>query len=1703
MHHPLWIVSFFLIFCLLISYGTPFPSGLCRTAIVTSTPIPPGPICGPNGGEMITITCFNSSVSYPVCNVTSGGGGNSTIYASNVIFYPSVPSHFNNATQTTVDVALDLLGARSNPLLIGGNFISITSLNASAFLFSFTGSLTSAGIGFSLIADGPTLSLNDIEAGSGIFLSQVGNDIVIEADISFASSEVGGTSLIFSAGPSFLTLNELQSTVPLLTFSSSAGLITLSSSVFCADGRPSLLFNGSAYCQWQVDVVAGGANCNGAAAYVLSANSTTLSAVCAAGSLTVSSGPATSNCTTGTITFSSPTTGTLQVCAAGSSGSGSSMVFLNSTTVLFYNNGSVVSAQAILTLSDATSGGASLISSVFENTGVLRQIFSAIPGLSLLVNTTSITLANPIICSDGRPSIVFNGTTCCNWYFAFGAPTSSAPSGTVLFVSDAVNTSWPLPGPAPYIPANPLLWPANITIVDQALNYLGIYRAQNGVCPSGGQSMITVNGISVCAVRIDPGPATATCPAGTYTFDSGIATATVCQPFAMDAYDVSFVTNNPSFFSQCSVDPAHLSTYVNCLGSLVQPLINNVTGANTVYYYPPRPLFCQSNVTLSAVLTFLITTQSPNATFNVYVNPVTGNDTCGAGTFANPWRTIAYALTQLTPTDFQSFHNIILTVGVHTVIGDLYIPPNVQFMTLGSLRYTTINVTGNIYLATPWSLFANDVVKAGFTDITLMFGSMYFDFTTMGAYGPSSEVVFSLQNCIVDGTGTVTFIGRGSTDHIHFNNDDLNVPMSVNCMDMHLEISTTTASVTIYDANCTTPIPQAFTYIVNGNFFKGLTDLNVYQNTSTTEVDFFGNAFDGGFLNAYSPNVGSLIMDVYGLPLNYYFDPGVTKEYRENFAGIRLCNLNPTYWGATCLNGDELMSVLQGYAKTLATSGSGTVSLIASSTITTNTLRELTSGSPYVSWYASGGVVALNFTSPVLVYVSNGVTCYNQSGSTVCNTIYSTFGATAECPLGGLLEQTYAGNYSICTPFVPDATGVIYTSVPPFRGLSTFSVAYGFDVIFQEVLPSITGIWWVDPVHGDDSLGSGAPNNKLRTIAQAFSMIGTFPFTQMQTVMLVPGVYTESGLLWPPNTFVRSAGSMEETLVIISGANVDLRSDWSTYANDLVEGGIQEIQWKSDKFIIDYAGVEGAAGGYSNSRFAFVRSVVDAVFIINGRGNTDHVDFILTTVSLQLDSNCLDMNIQSSTFLTNVNINDSPCPVSDIFVQLRDNYFYDASTFTLTHSDSTNFKVTSLFNSFSTITTTQFLGKPNLYANGLPLNLFLGPSVTLINDFNAKGVVQSGLPTPYFASSTMNQDDINLALSTYAKTLVNSGAGAVSLIFSTTSTTNTLNGLTGTTNQVTVAATGGGAILFSTPSTFVAPGNIQDTTGLYLSTTNSISAAGATQGTATALTKSNNIITTVAASTGVALPTPAKAGFRITVENRGANTLNVYPASGGTIDSAAVNVAVTIPVGAAATYLAATTTQWYTIAYPIVAGTTATSVAYGNGQVTVGSTVLPLLFSNTATLTQTNPGAAVFVSVIPAGAGTLTIPANVLTAGSKITIFMNGYISFAAASTFTFRYLLDGVTIYTSAATAAPGASTNVRLSMKGDWNTFTSGVSGTMLGSGYLNAFTASCAIVSVATTVYDTTVTHTFGMQAAFSAANAANTFTITSFRLSISKI
>ena len=251
---------------------------------------------------------------------------------------------------------------------------------------------------------------------------------------------------------------------------------------------------------------------------------------------------------------------------------------------------------------------------------------------------------------------------------------------------------------------------------------------------------------------------------------------------------------------------------------------------------------------------------------------------------------------------------------------------------------------------------------------------------------------------------------------------------------------------------------------------------------------------------------------------------------------------------------------------------------------------------------------------------------------------------------------------------------------------------------------------------------------------------------------------------------------------------------------------------------------------------------------------------------------------------------------------LTNKTIYEPTANTITAAGSLQSNATPLTNAYNIVTTAPASSGVRLMApaqSGLRCTI-VNRGANSINIYPAIGgtVDAFGANSPYLLG--VNQTiTLESSSSTQWYTVSSWGTGVLSI--------------NGTVNQIT-SSPNTGAVIISIPSTFVAPGTIKDTTGLMYSTSNALTSTGSTQGTALLLSTSYNIVTTVAANTGVRLPTPPAAGYICVVVNRGANSMRVYPNTGGQIDSFGTNAHYLMSTNQNVTFRAATTTQWYSAA---------------------------------------------------------------------------------------------------------------------------------------------------------------------------------------------
>jgi hypothetical protein len=89
-----------------------------------------------------------------------------------------------------------------------------------------------------------------------------------------------------------------------------------------------------------------------------------------------------------------------------------------------------------------------------------------------------------------------------------------------------------------------------------------------------------------------------------------------------------------------------------------------------------------------------------------------------------------------------------------------------------------------------------------------------------------------------------------------------------------------------------------------------------------------------------------------------------------------------------------------------------------------------------------------------------------------------------------------------------------------------------------------------------------------------------------------------------------------------------------------------------------------------------------------------------------------------------------------------------------------------------------------------------------------------------------------------------------------------------------------------------------------------MSAAGTTQATAAEITADYVMVTTVAAGSGVLLPSGNLADEVVIVNGHGSESLLVYPRSGGKLNNAAADGALTLPPNMAAHFIGINDKNW-------------------------------------------------------------------------------------------------------------------------------------------------------------------------------------------------
>jgi hypothetical protein len=298
-------------------------------------------------------------------------------------------------------------------------------------------------------------------------------------------------------------------------------------------------------------------------------------------------------------------------------------------------------------------------------------------------------------------------------------------------------------------------------------------------------------------------------------------------------------------------------------------------------------------------------------------------------------------------------------------------------------------------------------------------------------------------------------------------------------------------------------------------------------------------------------------------------------------------------------------------------------------------------------------------------------------------------------------------------------------------------------------------------------------------------------------------------------------------------------------------------------------------------------------------------------------------NVSTATFVNNFYVGFQETAPSGMFIDsTADNrvYLVGSTNDTVFQYNTATNSISAVTDVFNTTSNARVQGnlavQSNAYVDGA---LTVQGAVTVQGTITANSTI-SASSTLTLNGSTSSTTTLGTSATTGTTTIGGtSQTGAITVGQSTVSqTTNiqagaTASGSTKTMNIGTAGVSGSttainiGSAVSGATSTTTLNGLVID------SISAAVSAAGTTQGTATGLVSNiNNVTVVTAAAAGVRLPT-AVAGMRILIRNSdSADTLSIYPATGGTINALSVNAAFTLAAGSTTELMATTSTQWYT-----------------------------------------------------------------------------------------------------------------------------------------------------------------------------------------------
>ena len=706
---------------------------------------------------------------------------------------------------------------------------------------------------------------------------------------------------------------------------------------------------------------------------------------------------------------------------------------------------------------------------------------------------------------------------------------------------------------------------------------------------------------------------------------------------------------------------------------------------------------------------------------------------------------------------------------------------------------------------------------------------------------------------------------------------------------------------------------------VTGNITAG----NVYANSGTIGA----NLLNGTLTTGNQPNISNI--GTLG-NLTVTSNSNLGNLAVANFFsgdGYLLSNLTISA-GSSIVNGTS--NVLVALSGNVTTSVAGNANIITATGTGVNVSGYLTSSGNITGANATlGNSVTANY------FIGSGANLTSIAGANVTGTVANATYATNAGTATTATSATTAG--TVTTAAQPNITSVGTLTSLGVNGTVTavaFTANTGIFTGNGAGLTNIAGANVTGTVANATyatSAGSATTAGTVTTAAQPnITSTGTLTSITVTGNVLAGNVYANSGIIGAQ--YLKGDGSNITNISVSAGSTiVNGTSNVSIPApggnvNTVVAGNTTLVVTGTG---VNIAGTLNATGTISGNHSGnFSGNVTTAAqgnitslgtltgLTVNGISNLGPVGNVTITGG---SSNYVLVTNGSGT-LTWSSVAALPVPGSNTQVVFNDAGAYGASS-SLT------------FNKTSGLLTTTLLGgtlstaaQPNITSVGTLTSLIVSGNINAGNVSGGNLVSASYLTGTLTTTAQPNITSIG-TLSSLAVTGNISGANLTGTHYGAATGLTSIPGanVTGTVANATYAVSSGSATTAGTVTTAAQPnitsvgtltsltsGNITTTGYIFASVGTGISAAGTVQGNATAITKQINVVSTVASGSGVILPT-AVAGMTLYITNTTANSLLVYPASGGVINSLATNTALTQAANSTIHYIAPTTTQWYSV----------------------------------------------------------------------------------------------------------------------------------------------------------------------------------------------